>query len=55
MIEEKTDYFGNDLKQGDKTAKVVENQEACAKLAAANEKAKFWTYNTSNKKCYIKT
>ena len=33
----------------------VENQEACAKLTAADEKAKFWMYNLSNKKCWIKT
>ena len=53
MIEEKIDYRGNDIKQGG--VKVVENQQACANLAVANEKAKFWTYNTMNKKCYIKT
>ena len=55
MIEEKTDYFGNDIKQGATKYKVVENQEACAKLAAANEKALFWTYRPSDKKCWIKT
>ena len=51
MIEEKTDYFGNDIKMTRK----VENQEACAKLAAANEKALFWTYRPSTKKCWLKT
>ena len=40
VIEDKMDYPGNDIKK----TKAVENQEACAKLAAANEKAKFWTY-----------
>merc|ERR1711909_140562 len=56
VIEEKTGYAGNDIKQGDKPFKEdVEDQKACAKLAAANKKAKFWTYNPSNKKCFIKT
>ena len=55
MVEEKIDYEGNDIKQGAKTFKVVENQEACAKLSAENEKAKFWTYQPSSKKCWIKT
>ena len=56
MVEEKTDYrAGNNIKQGGKTFKVVENQEACAKLSAENEKAKFWTYQPSTKKCWIKT
>ena len=55
VVEEKTDYEGNDIKQGAKTFKVVENQEACAKLSAENEKAKFWTYQPSTKKCWIKT
>ena len=55
MVEEKTDYLGNNIKQGASTFKVVENQEACAKLSAENEKAKFWTYQPSSKKCWIKT
>ena len=55
VVEEKTDYQGNAIKQGAKTFKVVENQEACAKLSAENEKAKFWTYQPSSKKCWIKT
>ena len=41
VIEEKTGYAGNDIKQGDKPFKEdVEDQKACAKLAAANKKAK---------------
>ena len=55
VVEEKIDYPGNDIKQGGKTFKVVEDQEACAKLSAENEKAKFWTYQPSTKKCWIKT
>merc|ERR1711909_106482 len=56
VIEEKTGYAGNDIKQGGKPFKEgVEDQKACAKLAAANKKAKFWTYHPSNKKCFIKT
>merc|ERR1712179_712901 len=55
VVEEKTDYQGNDIKQGPKFFKVVEDQEACAKLAVANKKAKFWTYQPSSKKCWIKT
>ena len=51
MIEEKTDYNAHDIKM----IKKVENQEACAKLAAANEKAKFWTYQAASKNCFIKT
>ena len=51
VIEEKIDYPGNDIKM----TKKVENQEACAKLAAENEKAKFWTYRASTKECWIKT
>ena len=49
MIEEKTGYQGNDIK----IEEDLEDQKACAKLT--NEKAKFWTYNPSNKKCFIKT
>ena len=45
MIEDKTGYGGNDIKIEAK----VENQEACAKLAVANKKAKFWTYRASDK------
>ena len=55
VIEEKTAYHGNDIKQGAKIFKKVEDQKACAKLTAENEKAKFWTYHPSNKKCFIKT
>ena len=56
VIEEKTGYAGNDIKQGDKPFKEdVEDQKACANLAAANKKAKFWTYKTSNKRCFLKT
>ena len=51
VIEDKIDYPGNNIKM----TKAVENQEACAKLAAANEKAKFWTYRASTKECWIKT
>ena len=51
MIEKKTGYQGNDIK----IEEIVEDQKACAKLAAANKKAKFWTYHPSNKKCFIKT
>ena len=51
VIEEKTDYNGHDIKM----IKKVENHEVCAKLAAANEKAKFWTYQAASKKCWIKT
>ena len=51
VIEEKIDYNAHDIKM----IKKVENQEACAKLAAANEKAKFWTYQAASKNCFIKT
>ena len=51
MIDEKTDYRGHDIKM----IKNVENHEACAKLAAANKEAKFWTYQAASKKCWIKT
>ena len=51
MIEEKTGYQGNDIKIEEN----VDDQKACAKLAAANKKAKFWTYKTSNKRCFLKT
>ena len=51
VIDEKTDYRGHDIKM----IKNVENHEACAKLAAANKKAKFWTYQAASKNCFIKT
>ena len=51
VIEEKTDYNGHDIKMIPK----VENHEGCAKLAAVNEKAKFWTYQAASKNCFIKT
>ena len=51
VIEEKTDYLGNDIKM----IPNVKNHQDCAKKAAENEKAKFWTYQPSKKKCWIKT
>ena len=51
VIEEQIDYNAHDIKMIPK----VKNHEACAKQAAANEKAKFWTYQASTKKCFIKT
>ena len=52
-VEEKTDYLGNDIKKG--KFKNVESQEDCAKKAAENKDAKFWTYQPSKKICWIKT
>ena len=51
LIEEKTDYLGNDIGK----AKSVPSKEECAKVAAKVEKAKFWTYQPSSKTCWYKT
>ena len=50
------DYRGNDIGQ----AKWVENQEACAKLSASNERALYWTFmpptdHPWSNLCWIKT
>ena len=50
LIEEKTDYNGNDLEK----FKNVPSQEECAEKAAAVEEAKFWTYNPKSKACFSK-
>ena len=55
-IEEQMDYRGNDIGQ----AKWVENQEACAKLSASNERALYWTFmpptdHPWSNLCWIKT
>ena len=51
LIEEKIDYYGNDLEQ----FKNVPSKEECSEKAAAVEDAKFWTYQTKSKTCYSKT
>jgi len=50
LIEEKTDYNGNDLEK----FKNVPSKEECAEKAAAVEEAKFWTYNPKSKTCFSK-
>merc|ERR1719341_1017900 len=55
-IEEQMDYRGNNIGQ----AKWVENQEACAKLSASNERALYWTFmpptdHRWSNLCWIKT
>ena len=50
LIEEKTDYNGNDLEK----FKNVASKEECAQMAAAVEEAKFWTYNPKSKACFSK-
>ena len=50
LIEEKTDYNGNDLEN----FKNVPSQEECAEKSAAVEGAKFWTYNPKRKTCFSK-
>ena len=50
LIEEKIDYYGNDLEQ----FKNVPSKEECAEKAAAVEGAKFWTYNPKRKTCFSK-
>merc|ERR1712168_1710580 len=51
VIEEETQYLGHDIQKSVK----VENQQACADLTATKEGALFWTYRTSDKKCFIKS
>ena len=51
VIQEKTDYIGHDINNFQN----VENYFGCAKKAAENQKAKFWTYVASTKECWIKT
>merc|ERR1711909_223573 len=50
LIEEKIDYYGNDLEH----FKNVPSKEECAEKAAAVEEAKFWTYQTKSKTCFSK-
>ena len=50
LIEEKTDYNGNDLEKFEN----VPSHEECAKKAAEVEGAKFWTYNPKSKTCFSK-
>ena len=52
MIDEETDYRGQDIKGG-KGVK-VKNQQACATLTGTKEGGLFWTYRASDKKCWIK-
>ena len=51
MIEEKTGYQGNDIKIEEN----VDDQKACAKLTAANEKAKFFIKTSKKGKRSLKT
>ena len=56
VIEEQMDYRGNDIGE----AKWVENEEACAKLSASNERALYWTFmppsdHPWSNLCWIKT
>ena len=53
MIEEKTVYWGHDIKGAGNVK--VKNQQACASLAATKEGALFWTYRPSDNKCFIKS
>ena len=45
------DYRGNDIGE----AKWVENEEACAKLSASNERALYWTFVRVSNQGWIKT
>ena len=51
VIDEETDYLGHDIEGGKK----VKNQQACATLTGTIVGGLFWTYRTSDKKCWIKT
>ena len=54
VIEEKTVYWGHDIKGAGSHNVKVKNQQACATLAATIEGALFWTYRPKDKKCFVK-
>ena len=54
IIEEATDYYGQDLEGGSKI-KVTANQQECADYSASTPGSLFWTWNKTTKKCYPKS
>ena len=49
VINEKTDYNGDDIKEH----KITETQQACAERCASTEGCCFWTWN-KHKECFVK-
>ena len=54
IIEEATDYYGQDLEGGSKI-KVTANQQECADYSASTPGSLFWTWSKTTKKCYPKS
>ena len=49
VIEEKTDYYGEDIKW-----EIKESQQACADWCVSTEGCCFWSWN-KNKECFVKS
>jgi hypothetical protein len=54
IIEQATDYDGQDLEGGSKI-KVTANQQECADYSASTPGSLFWTWSKTTKKCYPKS
>ena len=52
IIDQATDYGGNDIKGGSKT---TENHQECAVFSALTRGGLFWTWNKNTKKCLVKS
>ena len=51
-FEQNTDFLGNDV--GAKEMDLFSDEYDCQKECQNYVSCKYWTYNTSNKKCYMK-